>query len=138
MKLLLPLLVCALVSNAATRSIWLKWNPSASDSLVGISYNVLRCQVIAPSVGCVPTVPINSSPITFTEYTDSTAVVGDRYQYGVEAVAPPCALGVSPCGLSNVTTLPAPLYIPPRPLEPSSTASVTITVTAKGIAVVID
>ena len=132
------LLVATLTAHAATRNVLLKWTPSTSAGVVAITYNVFRCQVIAPAVGCQPTTPINTAPLTASQFTDPAAVVGDTYQYGVEAVGPACATGADPCGASTLLELPAPLSIHARPAQPSATADVTLTITTKGIAAIVD
>ena len=138
MRLATGFLILASLGSAATRDVLLTWAGSTSAGQVLISYNVLRCTMTG-TVKCTPISRINLSPVTTSNYTDTTAVIGDSYIYGVEAVAPACVAGVPAiCGISTLTETPAPVLIPSKPAAPSPTATVTITVTGKGIVAVIE
>ena len=138
MRLATGFLILSSLGSAATRDVLLKWAASTTAGQVAITYDVLRCAVTAPAVTCKPA-KINTSPVTVSSYTDTTAVIGDSYIYGVEAVAPACVAGVPAiCGTSTITETPAAVLIPSKPAAPSPTATVTITVTGKGIVAVIE
>jgi hypothetical protein len=138
MKFILGLLLAGLAS-AATRNVNLVWSASTDASIVVITYNVFRCQVIAPAVKCAPATLLNTAPITSTDFVDSNATVGLSYMYGAEAVAPSCVAGNSkPCGVSVLTEMAEPITINPRPAQPCTTCKVSLTITGVGMIAVVE
>jgi hypothetical protein len=135
LTLLVLWLASLMTAQSATRTVTLKW--TAGVNSVPITYNVFRC-VAASATGCTPAVAINTAPVTGTTYNDLSAVVGQSYMYGVEALAAPCGPGsAGPCGSSTMTVLSQILYIPPRPAGPSPVGTVTLTITGTGIVAII-
>lgn len=139
MKVAIGLLLTTITIAGATRNVVWKWDASPTAAIVPITYNLMRCTVITPSVTCVPTTLINASPITTTDFTDTTAVIGQTYLYGVEAVAPACvSTNPAPCGISALLEALEPITIPPKPAPPPANATINITVTGHGIVAVIE
>jgi hypothetical protein len=139
MKFMLLGLLLAGLATAATRNVNLVWSASADASIVAITYNVFRCQVIAPAVKCVPGTLLNTGPITSTNFVDSNATVGLSYMYGAEAVAPACVSGSSkPCGVSILTETAEPITINARPAQPCTTCKVSLTITGVGMIAVVE
>jgi fibronectin type 3 domain-containing protein len=109
---LVGLLAAALLNAQAptTRNVVLAWTASTSSGVTG--YNVFRS---ASTTGPF-TVPLNTTPVTATNYVDTGAVIGNTYTYAVTAVATACSpsgpVGVA-CGSSAPATVTT--TIPPQP-----------------------
>lgn len=122
MKLLLSVLILASAALAqaapTTRNVLLSWTASTSAGVQG--YQVYRVSTAGVSTG----VPINSAIITGTSYTDTTAVIGQTYVYGVTAVGVACSPTTpvtTVCGQSAPAT--ATTNVPAQPA-----VSVTVTI----------
>lgn len=108
-----------LLSAQTTRNVTLSWTASTTSGVIG--YNVFR------AVGSGAPVQVNTSPITSTNYTDSTAVVGSTYTYTVTALAAACTSTTpvgTPCGQS-APSAPASTTVP---AQPAITVTVTVAV----------
>jgi hypothetical protein len=96
-------------AQAATRTVVLTWTGG------GPQYAISRVQL--PGTTATVLTPSAISTLTFT---DTTAVVGQTYQYNVYSVAPPCTpttAVTATCGANQSTpvTVTQPIPNPPTP-----------------------
>jgi hypothetical protein len=66
--------------SAVSHTVGLSWSPSTTTGVTG--YNVFR----ANTSGGYSTTPLNSSPVSGTNYTDTAVTSGQTYFYVVTAV----------------------------------------------------